>query len=245
MPSAPAPANAGGVSFAAGTAQGAPLTDAIDCVVITHCHLDHCGALPYLTEILGYDGPLYMTQPTAALASILLKDCRQISALGDSYTTDDVEACLRRATIVALGETIRVDDGSCKPVGCVDSLSPSFDPIAVLPGPCLPQLVGCADTAAANFWSLVSSHDEAACLYPGCTDSSSTRFSARANVDDGSCHAAPAPAGCLDSRASNYSPLYAAADTGSCRFAGCADSSSARFDAAAAFDDGCSCAAAA
>ena len=39
-------------------------------------HLDHCGALPYLTEKLGYDGPVYMTRPTAALASILLKDCR-------------------------------------------------------------------------------------------------------------------------------------------------------------------------
>lgn len=26
-----------------------------------HSHLDHCGALPYFTEVLGYDGPIFMT----------------------------------------------------------------------------------------------------------------------------------------------------------------------------------------
>lgn len=32
----------------------------IDWVIISHFHLDHCGALPYFTEILGYNGPIYM-----------------------------------------------------------------------------------------------------------------------------------------------------------------------------------------
>lgn len=30
----------------------------------SHFHLDHCGALPFFTEMMGYDGPIYMTQPT-------------------------------------------------------------------------------------------------------------------------------------------------------------------------------------
>ncbi len=30
-------------------------------------HLDHCGALPYLTEQVGYSGPIIMTAPTRAL----------------------------------------------------------------------------------------------------------------------------------------------------------------------------------
>ena len=28
---------------------GKPLTDFLDCVIISHFHLDHCGALPYMT----------------------------------------------------------------------------------------------------------------------------------------------------------------------------------------------------
>ena len=38
----------------------------------SHFHLDHCGALPYFTEMCGYDGPIYMTHPTKAICPILL-----------------------------------------------------------------------------------------------------------------------------------------------------------------------------
>lgn len=44
------------------------------CVVISHFHLDHVGAVPYLTEVLKYTGPVYMTAPTRAVAPILLED---------------------------------------------------------------------------------------------------------------------------------------------------------------------------
>ena len=77
------------------------LTSSIDCVVITHFHLDHCGALPFLTEKLGYDGPVYMTRPTAAMAAILLKDCLHVlssvrKAGGAVYSASDVDACFAR-----------------------------------------------------------------------------------------------------------------------------------------------------
>ena len=38
----------------------------------SHFHLDHCGALPYFSEMVGYDGPIYMTHPTKAICPILL-----------------------------------------------------------------------------------------------------------------------------------------------------------------------------
>ena len=52
----------------------------IDCIVLTHFHLDHCGALAYFTESphLGFDGPIYMTSPTRAICPIMLEDYRKI-----------------------------------------------------------------------------------------------------------------------------------------------------------------------
>ena len=45
----------------------------IDAVVLTHAHLDHCGYLPRLVK-QGFTGTVYVTQHTAALASIILRD---------------------------------------------------------------------------------------------------------------------------------------------------------------------------
>ena len=46
---------------------------AIDDVLLTHCHLDHCGYLPALVRD-GFAGPVWATEGTAALAEIVLKD---------------------------------------------------------------------------------------------------------------------------------------------------------------------------
>lgn len=35
------------------------------------------GALPFMTEMIGYTGPIYMTHPTKAIAPILLEDMRK------------------------------------------------------------------------------------------------------------------------------------------------------------------------
>ncbi|KAI7687138.1 hypothetical protein SSS_08962 [Sarcoptes scabiei] len=51
----------------------------LDCVIISHFHLDHCGALPYMTEMIGYNGPIYMTHPTKAICPILLISVRSPS----------------------------------------------------------------------------------------------------------------------------------------------------------------------
>ncbi len=41
-------------------------------ICFSHFHLDHCGALPHMSEMVGYDGPIYMTHPTKAICPILL-----------------------------------------------------------------------------------------------------------------------------------------------------------------------------
>lgn len=34
--------------------------------------MDHCGALPHMTEMVGYNGPIYMTYPSKAIVPVLL-----------------------------------------------------------------------------------------------------------------------------------------------------------------------------
>ena len=45
----------------------------LDAVVISHAHLDHVGLVPYLYK-MGYEGPIYMTEPTRDIAALLLLD---------------------------------------------------------------------------------------------------------------------------------------------------------------------------
>ncbi|MCP4761128.1 MAG: beta-CASP ribonuclease aCPSF1 [archaeon] len=45
----------------------------LDAVILSHAHLDHSGMIPYLFKI-GYEGPVYCTQPTRTLLILLQRD---------------------------------------------------------------------------------------------------------------------------------------------------------------------------
>jgi len=75
---------------------------AIDAVVLSHAHIDHCGRLPLLVK-RGYRGPIYTNKACAELVPILLRDSASL-ALRDAqrneegieplYDLEDVEATL-------------------------------------------------------------------------------------------------------------------------------------------------------
>ncbi|CAD2093096.1 cleavage and polyadenylation specificity factor, putative [Plasmodium vinckei lentum] len=55
------------------------INEIIDCVIISHFHMDHIGALPFFTETLQYKGTIIMSYPTKALSPVLLLDGCKIS----------------------------------------------------------------------------------------------------------------------------------------------------------------------
>ena len=47
--------------------------DKLDAVIVSHAHLDHCGFIPFLYKY-GYDGPVYCSEPTGILMTLLQLD---------------------------------------------------------------------------------------------------------------------------------------------------------------------------
>ena len=78
----------------------------------SHFHLDHCGALPYFSEMCDYHGPIYMTHPTKAICPILLEDFRRIAVdkKGDQlfFTSQMIKDCMKKVITVNLHQSVKV-----------------------------------------------------------------------------------------------------------------------------------------
>ncbi|XP_019462189.1 PREDICTED: cleavage and polyadenylation specificity factor subunit 3-II isoform X2 [Lupinus angustifolius] len=88
--------------------------NALSCVIITHFHLDHVGALPYFTEVCGYSGPIYMTYPTKALSPLMLEDYRKVMVdrrgEEEQFTSDHIVECMKKVIALDLRQTVQVDE---------------------------------------------------------------------------------------------------------------------------------------
>ena len=96
----------------------------IDCVVLTHAHIDHSGYLPLLVKN-GFSGPAYVTEATRDLCKILLPDSGYLhekdaeyankhnfskhSPALPLYTQDDAERSLKQFQVVDFNHVFDLD----------------------------------------------------------------------------------------------------------------------------------------
>ncbi|QUM77872.1 MBL fold metallo-hydrolase [Moritella sp. 24] len=62
----------------------------IKALIITHCHIDHVGRIPYLLAA-GYTGPIYATEATVALLPLVIEDALKVGVTRDKKL---IQACL-------------------------------------------------------------------------------------------------------------------------------------------------------
>jgi metallo-beta-lactamase family protein len=101
----------------------AVLPSSIDAVVLTHGHLDHCGWLPRLVA-QGFTGKIYCSEPTAAIAKLILLDSGKIQEEDANraneehyskhelakplYTVADAETVFKQFTVVPLHKELSI-----------------------------------------------------------------------------------------------------------------------------------------
>jgi metallo-beta-lactamase family protein len=78
---------------------------AVDAVVLSHAHLDHCGRLPLLVK-RGFRGPVYAQEATCELAAILLADAAHLAERDAEYQTRKTGKRVKPLYTMAEGEAV-------------------------------------------------------------------------------------------------------------------------------------------
>ena len=81
----------------------------VDLLIISHFHLDHCGALPFFTEILGYKGPILCSQPTKSILPVTLEDFRKVMSEYKGQISilrpEQIKNCVSKIQTIEINET--------------------------------------------------------------------------------------------------------------------------------------------
>lgn len=83
----------------------------LDAVIVTHAHIDHSGFIPYLFKY-GYKGPVYCTEPTRDVMSLMLIDYVKIqrseSGKDPIFTTEEIKEMVKHTITLEYDEVTDV-----------------------------------------------------------------------------------------------------------------------------------------
>lgn len=88
--------------------------ESLDLLLITHFHLDHCGALPWMLNKTGFRGRCFMTHATKSIYRMLLGDYIKMAKYGGNqekviYTEQDLERSMEKIEVVDFHENKEVN----------------------------------------------------------------------------------------------------------------------------------------
>ncbi|GAB4257943.1 MAG: MBL fold metallo-hydrolase [Methylomicrobium sp.] len=72
--------------------------ESVRALIVTHCHIDHVGRIPYLLAA-GFEGPIYCSQPTAELLPLVLEDAVQVGFTRDKALVERFIGLIRSKII--------------------------------------------------------------------------------------------------------------------------------------------------
>ena len=85
----------------------------VDAMLITHFHLDHCAAVPFVVGRTNFKGRILMTHPTKAIFAMLMNDFVKLNKQGDNsealFGEKDVQECMRRIEVIDFHQEMDID----------------------------------------------------------------------------------------------------------------------------------------
>lgn len=105
--------------------QDLSLTD-INVILITHFHLDHCAALPWVVANMDFSGPIFMTHATKNIFYTMMKDILRMNQKDPArrlFNDRDLDNTMARITVINFHQTIDYDGIKITPYRCVPCTS--------------------------------------------------------------------------------------------------------------------------
>ena len=85
----------------------------VDALLVTHFHLDHCAAVPFLVGRTDFNGRIFMTHPTKAIYNMLMRDFVRLLKSSDGndqlFTEKDLAASMKKIEVIDFHQEVDID----------------------------------------------------------------------------------------------------------------------------------------